>query len=93
MEHHEMLRQIYLNHKRKGRPLSVEAHRPTGLYCVLWSKNKEETLAAMASGHLEQSREQGDADAASCTSTSVIFKNQDEDKEAGGRLEPFNHIT
>jgi hypothetical protein len=64
-----------------------------GLYCVLWGKNKEETLAAMASGHLEQSREQGDADAASCTSTSVIFKNQDEDKEAGGRLEPFNHIT
>ncbi|CAL4896136.1 unnamed protein product [Urochloa decumbens] len=29
-----------------------------GLYCVLWGKNKEETRAAMASDHQEQSREQ-----------------------------------
>ncbi|CAL4910752.1 unnamed protein product [Urochloa decumbens] len=39
-----------------------------GLYCVLWGKNKEETRAAMASSDLqEQSREQADADAGSCT--------------------------
>ncbi|KAG2615851.1 WAT1-related protein At5g64700-like [Panicum virgatum] len=57
-----------------------------GLYCVLWGKTKEEeTRVAMASGHLEQGREQGDADGASCTSTPVILKNLDEDKEAGGR--------
>jgi len=57
-----------------------------GLYCVLWGKTKEEeTRVAMASGYLEQGREQGDADGASCTSTPVILKNLDEDKEAGGR--------
>ncbi|CAN6331091.1 unnamed protein product [Urochloa humidicola] len=51
-----------------------------GLYCVLWGKNKEETRASsMVADHGQRSREQGDADAASCTP--VILQDQDEDKE------------
>ncbi|CAN6340347.1 unnamed protein product [Urochloa humidicola] len=52
-----------------------------GLYCVLWGKNKEETRAAMASDHQEQSTEQADADVGSCTPV-INLKEQGEDKQA-----------
>ncbi|CAL5097388.1 unnamed protein product [Urochloa decumbens] len=51
-----------------------------GLYCVLWGKNKEETRAPVASDNQEQSREQADANAGSCTPG--VLKDQDEDKQA-----------
>lgn len=60
---------------------------------MLWGKNKEEKrAAAMESDHQEDSREQGDADARSCSSPAILKEQNEEKEEVVGKHKNGQHV-